>query len=75
MVGGFGMSGTEPDHDTIMAIRQRWRACYDAIVERGIRTRDVLFGVVIEEWPASSLRPDDYGLLREGLNAIARAMR
>jgi len=82
----FGKGGGAPDNDDEY-IREQWQACYNAIVkicaEQGsLAVRDILYGVVIEDWPISRLtgstqRDTDknYGDLREGLNALVRALR
>ena len=75
----FGQGGKAPDDETVKHIREQFTACYNAIMEvckqHGMGVRDILYGVVIEDWPADRLTEDDYGLLREGLNSLVRALR
>ena len=75
----FGQGGDEPDDETIKHVREQFKACYDAIMEacerHGIAVRNIIYGVVIEDWPTSRLAEVDYGHLREGLNALVRALR
>ena len=79
MVGGFGNGEISPDDETVKHIRKQWTSCYDAIAlasqKYGIRLRNVTYGIVVEDWPIANLRADDYGLLREGLNSLVRALR
>ncbi len=78
MVGGRG-EGSLPDGETIARVKKQFQGCYDAIMEsckdHGLQLRNILYGVVVENWPASCLSHEDYGLLREGLNALARVLR
>lgn len=78
----------DPTDEDIADIRDRYRVCYDAIMELcrnhvddkrgckgGLRIRDVLYGVCVENWPVRMLGHDDYGHLRVGLNALGRALK
>ncbi len=79
MVAG-GLDGApEPEHEVIMRIRRQWSDCYSALMDTcrvyGMRVRDVTYGVCVENWPAGSLSAEDYGLLRYGLNTLAKLFR
>ena len=79
---GEGGSGREDDEETIARVRARYRACFDALMEAtraqgpngGPRLWQVTYGVCVENWPAGSLTAADYGLLRTGLNVLARVV-
>ena len=79
MVGGGRDSTPEPEEETILHVRRQWRECYAAIIKacgtHGMRVRDVTYGVCIENWKIETLTQDDYGHLRTGLNALARALK
>lgn len=77
-----GVDCSEPPSDQEVAkTRDDFRLCYDALMAAcqipeagGLRIRDVTYGVCVENWPANRLTMPDYGCLRLGLNALARAL-
>lgn len=76
---GTGLScGSEPEEDEILRVRRKYSDCYNALMEvcrdHGLRVRDVVYGVCVENWPVGQLGPAEYGCLRIGLNAIGRAL-
>lgn len=78
MVAGGQSVAAEPDEDEISRVREKWTKAYNALMlacrDHGIRVRDVTYGVCVENWPVSRLRNRDYGLLRIGLNALAKVL-
>ncbi len=77
MLGG-GATPKEPDEDQIATIRGQYRDCYNALMaacrDHGLRVRDVTYGIAVENWPLQRLSEADYGLLRIGLNSLARIL-
>ena len=79
MVGG-GIDGRpEPEQRVILDIRRQWSDCYHSLLEtakvHGKRVMDVTYGVCVDNWPCGSLSTEDYGLLRCGLNTLAKNFR
>lgn len=78
MVGGSG-SIPEFDQEEVDRVKERWTKCYNALAAAakehgGWNLMNVVFGVCVQNWPASQIRHKDYGMLRIGLNALAKVM-
>ena len=85
-VVGRGLScAAEPDGDVIVRIRRRYADCYRALIEAGRVFKDgrkasglevamIVWDVCIENRPIGTLSAADYGNLRTGLNALAKAL-
>jgi len=78
MVGGNGGSNQEPDEAEIIAVRRRWsdgyRAIMDACRQHGLAVRDAVYAVCVDDAPIVCVTQEQFGLLRIGLNALARAL-
>ncbi len=79
MVGGGQDCSPDPEAETVKRIREEWTACYKVLMQecksQGMRLRNVVFGVCVENWPVGQLARSDFGTLRVGLNALARVLR
>lgn len=79
MVGEGLSCAKEPEEEDILKTRRKFSDCYNALMracaDHGLRVRDVLYGVCIENWPLGMLSREDYGLLRIGLNAVGKVVR
>lgn len=72
---GRGLSTRgEPDEDEIMKVRERFKACYDALVKSGWQTADMVYSVCIDNIPLVSLTERHVRILRGGLAALAREL-
>jgi hypothetical protein len=66
--------------EAIGQIRDEFRTVYDALAEYAGADRDnrkaayVVYGVCVENWPASQLTTEDFGKLRGAINAVGRAL-
>jgi hypothetical protein len=66
--------------EAIGQIRDEFRVVYDALAEYAGADRDnrkaayVVYGVCIENWPASQLTTEDFGMLRGAINCCGRAL-
>lgn len=70
-------SGIEPTQSEVDDAREDFRACYDALAVQSRSTRGVqelVYGVCIDNRPVDTLTLTDYGNLREGLNALGKAL-
>ena len=74
-----GRSFGEMDPERVERIKTRWAACDIALSEvclhHGWKLKQVLYGVCIENWPIDQISETDLGLLRTGLNTVARVLR
>jgi hypothetical protein len=79
MVGGGSGGGSDADEAEIQRVRSRFRQCYDALAEAGRNDpagyliSKTTYAVCIDNIQAAYLGKADYGYLRTGLNALARA--
>lgn len=75
---GGGRSCNEPLEETIIFVRRQFSDCHNALCHvaqiHGGRVYQVTEGVCLQDWPAGTLKPRDYGKLRIGLNAISKAL-
>jgi hypothetical protein len=66
--------------EAIGQIRDEFRVVYDALAEYAGADRDnrkaayVVYGVCVENWPASQLTTEDFGKLRGAINCVGRAL-
>jgi hypothetical protein len=72
-------SGQMTDED-IGQIRDEFRIIYDAMAEyagtslEARKAAYLVYGICVENWPASQLNKYDFGTLREALNHVGRAL-
>jgi hypothetical protein len=74
-----GMScANEPDELEIKRVKKLWSACHEAMMKvcdmHGRAVRDIIYAVCIENRAIGRFGPADYGNLRVGLNALAKAL-
>lgn len=78
MVGGASLA-PEASDDEIGRIRDKFRNCYDALMrvckDHGMRVATVTWSVCLDNCPVGDLSRTDHGMLRLGLNALARVLR
>lgn len=72
---GRGLScEAEPDEETVLRIRSKFKRCYGALSGLGWRVVDIVYQVCIENRDARSLTEMDVEFLRRGLNALVDAL-
>lgn len=78
MVGGGVTCVAEPEEEEITKVRRRWSDCYNALMsaarDHGLRVPVATYGVCVENWSPSVLSREDLGLLRIGLNVLAKVV-
>lgn len=73
-------SGGELTDADIARIRDEFCTVYDAMAEyartapENRRAAYIVHGVCVENWPAAQLTADDFGILRETINHVGRAL-
>jgi hypothetical protein len=76
IAGGSG----EIDGQGIADIRDEFRTVYDAMAEYAGTTREnrraayIVHGVCVDNWPSNQLTAGDFGILRETINHVGRAL-
>jgi hypothetical protein len=79
LIGGQDCA-PEPTDRQIARIKDEFTNCYNALIalcriqDNGIRLRDVVYGVCVENWTLDRLDGSDFGRLRVGLNALAKVL-
>jgi hypothetical protein len=75
---GFGELDSPREVSHVASMRDQFRVCYDALMRacaaHGLAVRDITYAVCIDDLPVERMRADDFGNLRLGLNALARAL-
>jgi hypothetical protein len=70
MVGRGGISlADDPSEAEAVEVKSKFRECFAAT-----QGSPILWGICVENWPVGTLAAEDYGALREGLNALDRVL-